>query len=232
MPEFPRSPRITKGALALYDMDSRTSAGTIVVFQYNPDQVRRTLTNRTPPQGQGGGAGGANAGAREDVLRVSGPPVEAINLSIVLNAADQLADPSQNPKIAESGLYAALAALELAMYPPTLASKKLEDMAAAGEYQVKPANLPLTLLVWNASRVAPVAITSFSVTEEAFDFHLNPIRAKVDLGLKVLTSLEFPSSSVGRDAYISYQKNKERLAGEFSNKTDVSQIRALLPKPH
>ena len=115
MPEFPRSPRITKGALALYDMDSRTSAGTIVVFQYNPDQVRRTLTNRTPPQGQGGGAGGANAGAREDVLRVAGPPVEAINLSIVLNAADQLADPGQNPKIAESGLYAALAALELSM---------------------------------------------------------------------------------------------------------------------
>ena len=56
MAEFPRSPRLTKGALALYDMDSRTSARTIVVFQYNPDQVRRTLANRTPPQGQGGGA--------------------------------------------------------------------------------------------------------------------------------------------------------------------------------
>ena len=229
--EFPGRPLLTKGALALYDMDSRTSAGTIVMFQYNPDQVRRTLTNRTPPQGAGGGgAGGANAGAREDVLRVSGPPVEAINLSIVLNATDQLAAPSQNPKIAESGLYSALAALELAMYPPTLASKKLEDMAAAGEVQVKPANLPLTLLVWNASRVAPVAITSFSITEEAFDSHLNPIRAKVDLGLKVLTSLEFPSKSVGRDAYISYQRNKERLAGEFTNWTKDDHIRPLLPK--
>ena len=35
--------------------------------------------------------------------------------------------------------------------------------------------------------MAPVRVTEFSVTEEAFDPDLNPIRAKVSIGLRVLT---------------------------------------------
>jgi hypothetical protein len=206
-------------------MDSTTSQGALVIFQYNPEQVRRTLANRTQQQGAGTGA---NQGAREDVLRVAGPPVETISLSIVLNAADQLAAPEENQTVAEKGLYPALAAMEMAMYPPAMMAEKLEDLAASGEVTVQPANVPLTMLVWGESRVAPVAITSFSITEEAFDPRLNPIRAKVDLGLKVLTSLEFPNSSVGRDAYIAYQKSKEQLAMQFSNRSDDTQIRKFL----
>ena len=227
MTDFPNSPRLEKGALAMYADDTSTSEATIVAFQYNPDQVRRTLANRTPQQ-QPGGARSA-PGAREDVLRVAGPPVETITISIVLNATDQLADPDANQETAEKGLFPALAAIELAMYPPSLNAEELERQADAGEVQVEPANLPLTLLVWSGSRVVPVAITSFSITEEAFDTRLNPIRAKVDLGLRVLTYMEFPGTSVGRDAYITYQKNKEQLAEDFTGRGDVSRIRTLLP---
>lgn len=226
MREFPRSPKLLKGALALYDTDKSTSKATVVVFQYNPDSVRRTLANRTPPQQPGGGG---NPGAREDVLRVAGPPVETISISIVLNAADQLAAPASNPDTAENGLYPALAALELMMYPPSLNAEQIERQAGAGEVQVAPAHLPLTVLVWGGARVVPVAITSFSITEEQFDPRLNPIRAKVDLGLKVLTFMEFPAKSVGRDAYIAYQKRKESLAKKFTRSTDDSRIRTFLP---
>src|SRR5450432_3522525 len=45
---------------------------------------------------------------------------------------------------------------------------------------------PLTLFVWSKSRVVPVRVFDFSVTEEAFDPNLNPIRAKISLGLRVL----------------------------------------------
>ena len=116
------------------------------------------------------------------------------------------------------------------MYPPSLDAEELERQAAAGEVQVEPAQLPLTLLIWGKSRVVPVSITSFSITEEAFDTRLNPIRAKVDLGLKVLTFMEFPGDSIGRDAYITFQKQKEELAREFTNSSDDSRIRTFLPQ--
>jgi hypothetical protein len=40
---------------------------------------------------------------------------------------------------------------------------------------------PLALFVWSQHRILPVRVTDFSITEEAFDPALNPIRAKVSL---------------------------------------------------
>jgi hypothetical protein len=225
MAEFPRSPQLQKGALALYESDTATAEPRLVVFQYNPDQMRRSLANRAVPRDPQGGT----QAAPEDILRVAGPPVETINLSVVLDAADQLAAPDANETTAEKGLHPALAALEMMMYPPSLDAEEIERQAAAGEVQVEPANLPLTVLIWGRSRVVPATITAFSITEEAFDSRLNPIRAKVELGLRVLTWVEFPGDSVGRDAYMTYQKQKEELAAEFANSSDESRIRSYLP---
>src|SRR5262249_57243310 len=86
------------------------------------------------------------------------------------------------------------------------------NLAQAGKVQVCPADLPLTLLVWGKSRVVPVRLTSFSITEEAFDPKLNPIQAKVDLGMRVLTYMELKEDTVGFAAYIAYQAQKEALA--------------------
>ena len=47
---------------------------------------------------------------------------------------------------------------------------------------------PLVLLVLGANRTIPVRITEFSVVEEAFDTRLNPIRARVSLGLRALST--------------------------------------------
>ena len=46
---------------------------------------------------------------------------------------------------------------------------------------------PLTLFIWSKNRIMPVRLTDFSITEEAFDPNLNPIRAKVSLGMRVLS---------------------------------------------
>jgi hypothetical protein len=70
---------------------------------------------------------------------------------------------------------------------------------------------PLTLFVWSVNRVMPVRITEFSITEEAFDPFLNPIRAKVSLGLRVLSINDLPFDHKGTGLFIAYQQQKERL---------------------
>ena len=56
-----------------------------------------------------------------------------------------------------------------------------------GTIEMIPAEAPMTLFVWGPQRVLPVRVTSLSITEEAHDPLLNPIRAKVDLSLAVLS---------------------------------------------
>jgi Contractile injection system tube protein len=206
--EFRGRPRYEKGALLVYESDeANAQPSQRIVFAYNPEQLRRTFAARAPaaqPQ--------RPAAAREDVLRVPGPPVETITISILLDAADQLEHPQSNRPVVENGLHPALARLELLLYPSTARMSQIEQQAAEGEVQVAPANVPLVMLAWGKSRVVPVQITSFGVTEEQFDPSLNPIRARVELGLRVLTYMEFRSASAGRDAYMGYQRKKEQLA--------------------
>jgi hypothetical protein len=222
--EYPGRPKLFKGALAVYESHTPGTEPELLFFQYNPDSVRRTLARRTPPS-EPGSAGGA----REDVLRAAGPPVESINLTVFLDATDQLAEPDDNDTVVEHGLHPALAALEMLLYAPALRVQENEQLAEEGEVQVSPEELPLVLLVWGRSRVVPVQVTNFSVTEEAFDQNLNPIRASVELGLRVLTYVELESTSLGRDAYLSYQRNKEELAGQQRSQGDEQRTRALLP---
>lgn len=206
--DFPRSPRLLKGTLVVYESQTPGAQPTATIpFQYNPEQLTRSLASRAAPREP------SNVGAaREDALRVLGPPVETIRLTVTLDATDQLEEPDRNRAAVEHGLHPVLARLELLLYPPTARAEEIERMAERGEVQLCPADLPLILLVWGPSRVVPVLLTSFSVTEEAFDQRLNPIRAKVDLDMRVLTYMEFPKESVARDAFIAYQREKENLA--------------------
>jgi hypothetical protein len=155
--------------------------------------------------------------------------VETINLSIVLNAADQLEQPEQNPEVATNGLHPALAALELLLYPPSTQVLLNRGLAQAGSAQICPADLPLTLLVWGKSRAVPVRLTDFSITEEAFDPSLNPIQAKVDLGMRVLTYMELKEDTIGFGAYIAYQAQKEVLARMVRPGDAAGAIRGLIP---
>jgi hypothetical protein len=221
--EFTRSPKLLKGALAVYPKQDRGTQPRVIVFQYNPEQVRRTLAARAAPPEKG------NAGAaREEVLRVAGPPVETITMTVFLSLADQMEQAQSQGDVAD-GLMPALATLELLLYPSTDAAQAQKQQAAQGKAQVAAADLPLTLLVWGRSRVAPVLVTSFSVAEEAFDENLNVTQAKVDLALKVLTYVELKDTSLGYDAFMAYQRKKEQLAGNAKPQGSEGTIRGMLP---
>jgi hypothetical protein len=94
----------------------------------------------------------------------------------------------------------------------------------AGNIEIIPPEAPLTLFVWGPARVVPVRLTSFSITEEAFDTLLNPIRAKVDLSLYVLSYADLKVSHPGYRIFQVHQKAKEALgvANLFNSALELS----------
>jgi hypothetical protein len=191
-----------KGGIVL--VDPTTSAVLRVIpLQYNPETVSRTL------QVQGVGT---ETGPHVDQLRLKGPPIETIKLEAEIDATDMLADPQANPTVTQSGITPMLATLELIIYPTSQQLTTADANAQNGTLEIIPMDAPLTLFVWSKARIVPVRFTEFSVTEEMFDSSLNPIRAKVSLGMRVLTIDDLTFSSTGGSIYMAYQQQKERLA--------------------
>lgn len=205
MTTFPGSPRLLKGGIVLVDPET-SSIKRMITLQYNPETLTRTL------QGQSMG----EEGGRSQALRLKGPPIETYKLDAEIDAADQLEFPEQNDPIIENGIAPQLAALETIVYPESghlLANNRL---AAAGTLEIAPTEAPLTLFIWSKNRVLPVRLTDFSITEEAFDPHLNPIRARVSLGMRVLSVDDLGFDHKGGSIYMAYHRQKEQLAAKFS----------------
>jgi hypothetical protein len=199
---FPRSPRLVKGGLVLVDPDSG-AVSRVITLQYNPDSLSRSLQ----PQGVGGG------GDRSEALRLKGPPVETIKLDAEIDATDQLEHPEDNADTVALGLHPQLAALEAIAYPSAGSLVLNNLLASLGTIEIVPAESPLTLFVWSAKRILPVRLTELSVVEEAFDPALNPIRAKVTLGMRVLSIDDLGFAHRGGSLFMAYVRAKETLVG-------------------
>jgi hypothetical protein len=185
-------------------LDPETSAvRRIISLQYNPDSVSRTL------QVQGTSEGG---GDRSEPLRITAPPTESIKVDAEIDLTDQLEFPDQNRTAVEQGLYPYLATLETIIYPTSGQLQTNQSLSMAGMLEIIPMQASLAVFVWSKNRVVPVRITEFSVTEEAFDPMLNPIRAKVSLGMRVLTVYDLGFSHKGGNVFMAYLQQKERLA--------------------
>ena len=117
------------------------------------------------------------------------------------------------------GLLPQLAALETMLYPTSGQLEANRGRMSVGTLEITPMETPLALFVWSKERVVPVRFTDFSVTEEAFDPALNPIRAKVSLGMRVLTMDDLTWDHRGASIFMAYLRNKETLAGRAANGT-------------
>jgi len=205
---FPLSPRLVKGGIVTLDPDTSV-VQSVIALQYNPDSLSRTLQIQSTPAGQDG--------ARSDALRLRGPAIETIKVEAELDATDQLEFPSQFPLAVKYGLHPQLAQLEM-LINPTVETLLADDaLANSGALEIIPLEQPLTLFVWSASRVIPVRLTEFSVTEEAFDPQLNPIRAKVSMGLRVLSVDDLGFQHPGGRLFMSYLTRKETLASQAAS---------------
>lgn len=205
MSTSPLSPRLIKGGLVTMDVDTST-VRSVIALQYNPDSLTRSLQIQSMPGGQDG--------VRVDALRLRGPAVETIKLEAELDATDQLEFPQQFPLAVQFGLQPQLAQLEMLINPTVGTLISDDNMANAGTLEIIPLEQPLTLFVWSKSRVVPVRLTEFSITEEFFDTSLNPIRAKVSLGLRVLSVDDLGFEHPGGHLFMAYLSNKEQLASQ------------------
>jgi hypothetical protein len=202
MSTFPGTPRVLMGGLVLLDPQS-TAVQRVIVLQYNPESVTRSLQPQVI---------GPDSGDRLEVLRLKGAPVETIKLDAELDAADQLEHPDQNPQAVQLGLHPQLAAMETIVYPHSSAVQTNLDLAAIGTIEIAPTEASLTVFVFSRNRVVPVRLTEFTITEEAFDTSLNPIRAKVSLSLRVLNVNDFGVGDPGTSLFMAYHRQREQLA--------------------
>jgi hypothetical protein len=201
MSTFPNSPKLIKGGIVLIDADTSV-VQRIIPLQYNPDTLTRSLQVQSAGEGSD----------RSEVLRLKGPPVETIKVDAEIDVTDQLEFPDQNPNAGKLGLYPQLAALETMIYPTSAQLLANNSLAQAGTLEIAPMESFLTLFIWSTNRIMPVRITDFSITEEAFDPLLNPIRAKVSLGFRVLSVTDLGFQHKGGSLYMAYQQQKEKFA--------------------
>jgi hypothetical protein len=218
MSHFPGAPKLLKATIAILDAVTFFPKG-VIVLQYNPETLRRTL------QVRGAGSEGSD---RLEALRLVAPPLETIQLEAEIDATDQLEFPAKNPDTVLFGIYPQLAVLETLIYPKSSQIKKNNQLARMGVLEVLPIESNLTVFIWSLNRVMPVRLSEFSITEEAFDSKLNPIRAKVSLGMQVLSTNDLRFDHKGSKLFQVYYKQKEILAKVNTAATVIKTIASLL----
>jgi hypothetical protein len=198
----PLAPRLLKGGLVQMDPGSGQVLR-VIGLQYNPDTLTRTLQVQATGE----------TGDRSQALRLKGAAVETIKLEAEIDATEYLDDPASNPDAVKLGIHPQIAALEELVHPRADDLQANDALASAGVLEVLPLEAPLTLFVWSKQRVVPVRVTDLSVTEEAFDVALNPIRAKVSVSLRVLSVDDLGFAHRGGTLFMAYLRNKEGMAG-------------------
>lgn len=234
---FSRTPKLLKGALVEFSSRFIGPIPNVIIFQYNPETVTRTLTVWQPP-----GTESSSAAPKASPTAQPEDPPESFNLILELDATDALEEPDSHPVAAISGVADRLAALEMLLYPDdeSLLGGLVSSVAGAlgigggaAATPVERGTVPVVLFVWGPGRITPVRLTSFVVEEQAFSPLLYPIRAKVTVGLKLLTDQDFANPSKLSEelavfAYKYTRKQKQVLAA-LNTANSVESILGMLP---
>jgi hypothetical protein len=212
---YSRSPRLLKGAIIQFSAPMLVPIPNIIVFQYNPETLTRTLTPWSPIQRQReytetGEVKKLLDLTPEQLNALAQPfdPGETFSVTLELDAADALEHPDEHPVARISGVADRIAALEMLLYPPgesalggvlnvsldvSIGAGRLSRGASASIKPPERKTVPVVLFFWGPGRIVPVRITTFSVEEQAFSPLLYPLRAKVSVGMRVLTEAELVS---------------------------------------
>ncbi|MFF3455045.1 hypothetical protein ACFYXH_12055 [Streptomyces sp. NPDC002730] len=204
MTRYADIPKPIRSGIVVVDPE-RGTPQRIIVLQFNPDTLERSLA----PQAAGGGGdagGGGSGGDRNEALRLKGPAEESWKFTAEIDATDQF------EVAAPEGIHPELATLEMLVHPTTAQLREAARLTKKGTIEISPIEMPLTLFTWGSKRVMPVRLTELSINESAFDVNLNPIRASLGIGMKVLSVSDLPAGHRGADLYLAHLAQKERLA--------------------
>lgn len=205
---YPNSPLLLKGALIYFGAPMLIPIPNIIVFQYNPETMTRTLTPWQPPTREvtvadDGKAAPADLTAQQRyALAQPYDPAETFSLTLELDATDALEHPETHPIAVATGVADRLAAIEMLMYPPgdsllgglmgtvsgsvSFSAGGLSIDGGAQSEQLRRKDAPIVLFFWGPGRIVPVRITSLSIEEQQYSPLLYPTRAKATVGIKVL----------------------------------------------
>ncbi len=208
-----------RGALVEYGSNFLGPLPNVVVFQFNPEQLVRTIN--IPSRGENTDASSRTSERRQ----AEAPPLESFSVTANFSAADDLGKGGAVAAIPRVfGIGPQIAALEKMVYPSNiiggLLGKAIDAIGdalggsddEAPERPVPREQLPRILLIWGLTRILPVTIKSMTITEQRFDFLLNPVQAQVEIGLEVISDLSSGSDDIGEGALTYTQTVKEAQA--------------------
>ncbi len=197
MTGYSRSPKLLKGAIVAFRPP--VPVPSVIPFQFNPETLSRTVEARSA-EGEGGA----------ETFRLAGAPTETIKVEAMFDAADKL-EVGDDITI-QNGLHPLLAALESLLYPQSATVIANSILMNIGTIEILPMKSPFTVFIWGRQRILPVKLSSLSITEEAYDPNLNPIRAKVTMDLSVLSYSDLRLNHPGYAMFLAHQVVKETMS--------------------
>ena len=218
-----------RGALIEYGTDLIGPIPNVVIFQFNPESLSRTLQIPQRPTGA----------TQRETTQAGEKTFEKITFKAHFSAANMLADDKALARM--FGIGPQLCALEKMVLP----SSKIAGVIGAaidaiggalgiGGGSEPPAQpiprekFPRTLFIWGLTRIVPVTIDSMTISELEYDALLNPIRAEVDLQLTVIAVDQCSDDILAKGAleYTTIAKEAQAIAN-LANTAD--QIVDLIP---
>jgi hypothetical protein len=222
---------LIKAALIEYGSDFLGPLPNVVLFQFNPETLTRNI--QIPPRPTGG--------AERETSQAGEPSIEKITLKAEFSAADGLN--TNNPLARTMGVGPRLAALEKMVHPSNIIGGAIGAALSAvggalgigggtgskgGRQLIPRENYPRILFIWGPFRLLPVSIESMSITEQQYDFVLNPVRAEVNIGLMVKENDIYLDDIVAKGAlkYSSAAKEAQAIANLANT---IAQVVDLIP---
>lgn len=197
---YSRSPKLLKGAIVQFKTTPIIPIPNVIIFQYNPESLQRTITPYAPAQPEGDKAAPHGATPTSSLSQPQ-EPTETFSISLLLDASDALEVPELHPVAFVTGVADRMAALEMLLYSQgdsllggllgsvsvSIGAGGISASLSKKDSFVKRPEVPVTLFVWGPGRIVPVRLQSFQVEEQQWNQLLYPTRAKVTVGMKVIT---------------------------------------------
>ena len=219
---------LLRGALVEYGEGLIGPIPNVVIFQFNPESLARSLNIPERPTG---------ANSREST-QAGEKTFETISFKAHFSAADELGD---NKILARAfGVGPRLCALEKMVHPSALIEGALgavidaigDALGGGGEDEPSQAipreKFPKIIFIWGLTRVLPVTINSMRITELQYDFLLNPTQAEVDIELTV-NAIDVCSTDVFAKGALTYSTIAKEAQAIANLANTAEQIVELIP---
>jgi len=219
------------GALVEYGTDFLGPIPNVVIFQFNPETISRTIV--IPPR--------AVDATQRETSQAGEPAHERFTITATFSAADQRN--SSDPIGILYGVGPQLAALQAMVYPITTpggaigaaVSAAVDAIGSLLGSQGPPPTQPIPreqtpriLFIWGTTRIVPVIIESLTITEQIYDGMLNPIEAEVVIGLAVITPDTCSGDKIGQGA-LAYTKMVQDTMASINLANSAALVTHLIP---